>query len=92
MARPYSDDLRRKLLEAHERGEASLAELAARFGVSRGWAWKVSAARKRSGVMERQSYRPGPRSRLDQPVLVRLLAAHPEGTLRQLQSALGEQT
>ena len=25
MARPYSDDLRRKLLEAHDRGQASLA-------------------------------------------------------------------
>jgi hypothetical protein len=28
MARAYSDDLRRKLLEAHERGDGSLAELA----------------------------------------------------------------
>ena len=92
MARPYSDDLRRKLLEAHDRGEASLAELAARFGVSRGWSWKISAARKRSGAVERQSYRPGPRSRLDQQVLVRLLTAHPDWTLRRLQSALDEQT
>ena len=92
MARPYSDDLRRKLLEAHDRGEASLAELAARFGVSRGWAWKISAARRRSGQVERQRYRPGPRSRLDPQVLARLLAAHPDWTLRQLQSGLGEQT
>ena len=32
-------------MEAHERGEGSLAELARRFGVSEGWAEKVSAAR-----------------------------------------------
>ena len=92
MARPYSDDLRRKLLEAHDRGDGSLAELAARFGVSRGWAWKISAARKRSGQVERPSYRPGPRSRLDQQVLARLLTAHPDWTLGQLQSGLEEQT
>jgi len=37
----YSDDLRRKLLEAHARKEGSLAELAARFSVSLGWALKI---------------------------------------------------
>jgi hypothetical protein len=34
MARPYSDDLRRKLLEAHDKGNGPLAELAERFGMS----------------------------------------------------------
>jgi transposase len=42
MARPYSDDLRQKLLQAHDQGKGSLVELAARFGVSRSWAWKIS--------------------------------------------------
>ncbi len=92
MARPYSDDLRRKLLEAHDRGEASLTELASRFGVSRGWAWKISAARRRSGQVERPSYRPGPRSQLDQEVLARLLTDNADWTLRELQSALKKQT
>jgi len=92
MARPYSDDLRRKLLEAHDQGQASLAELASRFGVSRGWAWKISAARKRSGEVERQRYRPGPRSRLNQEVLARLLTANADWTLRELQSALKKRT
>jgi transposase len=53
MARAYSDDLREKLLEAHARGEGSLPELAKRFGVSEGWAWKISAARSRTGKTER---------------------------------------
>ena len=92
MARAYSDDLRRKLLEAHDQGQASLAELAERFGVSRGWAWKISAARRRSGQVERQRYRPGPSSQLNQVVLARLLASNADWTLRQLQSALEKQT
>ena len=92
MARPYSDDLRRKLLEAHDRGQASLAELALRFGVSRGWAWKISAARKRTGRMERPGYQPGPSSQLDRDVLAGLLARNADWTLRQLQTAMEKQT
>lgn len=46
MARPYSDDLRRKLLEAYDEGQGSLAELSEPFGVSVSWAWKISAMRK----------------------------------------------
>lgn len=92
MARAYSDDLRRKLLEAHDQGQASLVELAERFGVSRGWAWKISAARRRSGQMERRRYRPGPSSRLNQEALAGLLARHADWTLRQLQAGLEKQT
>ncbi len=53
MATPYSDDLRRKLLEAHQRGAGSLAKLAERFGVSAGWARKISATLSSTGKMER---------------------------------------
>lgn len=58
MASPYSDDLRRKLLKAHQRGEGSLAQLAQRFDVSLGWAKKISAAFRASGAMERVRGRP----------------------------------
>jgi transposase len=61
MAQAYSDDLRRKLLEAYEAGEGSLAELAVRFRVSVGWAKKISAAMLRTGQMERSPG--GPRGR-----------------------------
>lgn len=53
MARAYSDDLRRKLLEAHEQGEGSLRELARRFHVSEAWAFKISSTRSRTGKTER---------------------------------------
>ncbi|MBI2819716.1 MAG: hypothetical protein HYX73_07035 [Acidobacteria bacterium] len=53
MAKVYSNDLRRKLLEAHDRGEESLRGLAERFGVSSPYAWKISVQRKRTGQVER---------------------------------------
>lgn len=92
MARPYSDDLRRKLLEAFDQGKGSLGELAERFGVSLGWAWKVSAARKRTGQMERPSYRPGAKRRIDEAAVAGLLRSHPDATLSELQAELENQT
>ena len=65
MARAYSDDLRRKLLEAHAAGKGTLRELAEWFGVSVGWAWKVSAAHRETGSMERAPQR---RARSQVPV------------------------
>jgi len=88
MARAYSDDLRQKLLEAHDRGLGSLAELAGRFGVSCAWAWKVSAARKRSGQVARRRHRPGPKSQVNETLLARLLDDNRDLTLRQLQAEM----
>lgn len=92
MARPYSDDLRRKLLEAFDQGKGSLSELAEDFGVSLGWAWKISASRKRTGRMERPSYRPGAKPRIDEQALAGLLDSHPDATLMELQAELENRT
>ncbi len=92
MARPYSDDLRRKLLEAHDLGKGTLAELADRFGVSLSWAWKVSSARKRTGLAERKRYQPGPKVRVDREAVRRLLEAQPDLYLRELQAELKAST
>jgi transposase len=92
MARPYSDDLRRKLLESFDQGKGNLSELAERFGVSLGWAWKVSATRKRTGRMERPSYRPGAKRRIDEQALARILRSHPDATLVELQAELENKT
>jgi transposase len=53
MAKAYSDDLRRKVLERHQLGEETLEDLAERFGVSIGWVKKISASFTRTGQMER---------------------------------------
>ena len=91
MARAYADDLRRKLLQAHDRKQGSLQELAERFGVSAGWAWKISAMRRRTGVMERRQQRHGPVSRVTPAVeawLRERVRAQPDVTLAELQQQL----
>ena len=93
MAEAYSNDLRRKLLEAHDRGEGSLEELAEQFGVSVPWAWKISAQRKRTGQMERVEQRHGPKSKVTEEVQERLrnwVYQQPDLTLAELQQRLGE--
>ena len=92
MAKAYSDDLRRKLLEAHQQGEGSLAELAARFRVSVSWAKRISMALGRTGQMERPPAGPrGPRSKLTPEVQKQLrvwVASQPDLTLREIQGRL----
>jgi transposase len=92
MARAYSDDLRRKLLEAHEQGEGSLAGLAERFRVSEGWAEKISAARSRTGKAERPAGRKrGRKSRITAEVIEYLrskVKEQPDRTLVELQEDL----
>jgi transposase len=93
MAKAYSDDLRRKLLEAHGRGEGSLQELARRFAVSVPWAWKISSQRRRTGQMERVEQRHGSPSRATAEVearLRRLLREQSDRTLVELQQGLWE--
>ena len=93
MARAYSDDLQRKLLEAHAAGKGTLRELAERFGVSVPWAWKVSAAHKRSGAVERAlQSRHGRLSRVDRGQVRALVKAKPDLVLRELRDELKRTT
>ncbi len=91
MAKSYGDDLRRKLLQAHDRGEGTLEQLAVRFSVSAPWAWKISAQRKRSGQMERVEQRHGTVRKVTAAVEQRLrgwVQAQPDLTLAELQQRL----
>ena len=93
MAKAYSNDLRRKLLEAYGRGEGSLRELAERFGMSSPYAWKISAQRKRTGQMERVEQRHGPESRITASVEQQLrswVRQQPDLTLVEIQERLWE--
>jgi transposase len=53
MAKPFSDDLRCRILQAYERKAGSRRELARRFGVSFEYVRKIVRQRRRSGQMER---------------------------------------
>jgi transposase len=93
MARAYSDDLRRKFLEAYDAKEGSLRVLAQRFKVSAEWAFKVSADRKRTGQAERiVQTRYGAKSRVDRQRITLLLTARPDMVLHELQTELIAQT
>ena len=94
MARTYSNDLRRKLLEAHGEGLGTLEELAEEFGVSVGFAKKISAALRRTGRMERTEQRHGRIGQVTAMVQERLrerLRQQPDLTLAELQRWLREQ-
>ena len=91
MARPYGDDLRRKLLSAYDDGEGELEDLAARFSVSVGWAKKISAQRNRTGKVERVPHRPGRKPRVgaeDQQSVIGWVTAQPDLTLSDIQAKL----
>ena len=94
MAQAYSNDLRRKLLEAHEQGRGTLEELAEEFGVSLGYAKKISAALRRTGRMELTEQRHGRINQVTPLVQERLrewLRQQPDRTLAELQRQLREQ-
>src|ERR1700757_1305115 len=94
MPRAYSDDLRRKLLEAYAAGRGSLRELASQFGVSWGYSKKIRAQQLQTGGMERPGQlRHGPKGRLTAELEQHLRAAvrrRPDVTLTELQQQLGE--
>ena len=95
MAKAYSDDLRRKFLQAHEAGEGTLEELASIFGVSFGWALKISAALGKTGKMERQpGTKRGPVSKITpevQTFIKASVAARCDITLAEIQQKLFEE-
>lgn len=91
MARPYANDLRRKFLQAYEQGKGTLGELAEQFGVSEGWAKKISAHRTRTKQIERAPWRHGPVSRVTTAVQMWLkeqIRQQPDLTLMELQEQL----
>ena len=93
MPRTYSNDLRRKFLQAYDEGEGTLEELAEQFRVSLGWAKKISARRSQSGEVDAPVWRHGPVSRVTPAVqewIRRQIRAQPDATLRELREQLEE--
>src|SRR5262250_2024545 len=73
----YSNDLRRKFLQAYEDGEGTLEELAEQFRVSLSWAKKISARRSRTGEVDAPVWRHGPVSRVTPAVQEWMTPANP---------------
>lgn len=91
MPRAYSNDLRRKFLEAYDAGEGTLKELAKRFRVSLSWGKKISARRTRTGEVDAPQWRHGPVTRVTPAVqewIREQIRRQPDVTLRELQERL----
>ena len=94
MPRPYSDDLRCRILKAYERGGISLGKLAERFQVSVPYVKKIRGQQLRTGRMERPSERPpGPSRRITPEIAGQLrewVRNSPDLTLAELQQKIGQ--
>jgi len=91
MAKPYSDDLRRRILQAYAQGEGTQAQLAQRFRVSLGYIEKIRGQQRRTGQMERVPHHPGRKPKFTEPIREQLrgwLRQQPDCTLAELQARL----
>jgi transposase len=92
MPKPWSNDLRCRILDAYERKEGSQREVSRRFGVSFEYVGKIRKQWRRSGQKERMPQsRHGRLSRMTDAVQERLrgwLREQPDRTLAELQEQL----
>lgn len=90
--RPYSEDLRQRVLDAVEHRDGSLRQLATRFRVSLSFIQRLLRHRRRTGSLRPKPHGGGRRPALDQSGLdqLRLLVAEqPDATLVELRHRLG---
>ncbi|EIC28410.1 IS630 transposase-related protein [Methylomicrobium album] len=91
MPRAYSMDLRKRVIEACDRGE-TIAQVAQRFAVSPSFVNKLQQRRRKSGTLEPKPHGGGrqPLLSLEHDEMLRtLLAAQPDTTLEELRDKLG---
>lgn len=90
--RPYSQDLRERIIAAVERGEASLREIAEQFLVHVSTVGRLVKRRRQTGSVEPRPHRGGRRPALDDGDLERLkelVRERPDATLKELRDGLG---
>jgi transposase len=90
--RPYSDDLRERIVRAIDRGEHSLRQIAHLFSVSLSFLVRLLQRRRATGSTHPKPHGGGPTPRLDAPAQQRLLDLvrdQPDATLAELRDRLG---
>ncbi len=95
MPRPYSADLRERVLAAWEQGEGTAAELAQRFRVSKATVNNWRRALRADGRRHAKTLGRGPAPRLDagaRKVLRELVTAINDATLAEYRDQLHERT
>jgi len=90
--RPYSNDLRERIVAAIDRGEHSLRQLAHLFSVSLSFLVRLLQQRRATGSLQPKPHRGGPARKLDAAAVRRLLELvrqQPDATLTELRDRLG---
>lgn len=90
--RPFSIDLRERIVAAYENQEGSYAVLAARFSVSRAVVGKFVRQQREEGTLASGVHRRGRKAAIRGPqeaALRRHVGAHPDATLAERIEALG---
>lgn len=90
--RPYSIDLRERIVAAIDRGEHSLRQLAHLFSVNLSFLVRLLQRRRATGSVQPKPHGGGPTPKLDADAVGRLLALvreQPDATLTELRDRLG---
>jgi transposase len=93
--KPYSNDLREKIITAYQNGEGSLRRLAQRFSVSLNFVWLLVDRFRKTGQVDPKPHGGGSKriilgKRAD--TLRQLVKAHPDATLAELRERLQKAT
>jgi transposase len=89
--RPYSEDLRQRIVEAVDHGDGSLRQLARRFRVSLSFIRRLLRRRRQTGSFRPKPHGGGRPPALDDNMLLRLrelVRQHPDATLDELRQGL----
>ena len=90
--KPYSLDLRHRIVDACDSGEWTRAEIAEQFGVSVAWVYRLLQRRQRDGTCASRGHRGGHPPAFSKPLLNQLghaVRQQPDATLSELRERCG---
>jgi transposase len=91
--KPYSVDLREKIVYAYERGDTSVRKVAVQFGVARSYVQKLLLLKKTQGHLEPKQQGGALKGQLDEygRELAAMVQSYPDATLAEYCEYFGEQ-
>jgi transposase len=90
--KPYSVDLREKIVNAYERGDTSVRKVAMQFGVAKSYVQKLLQLKKTQGHLNPQKQGGALKGKLDEygSELAAMVQSHPDATLAEYCEYFGE--
>jgi transposase len=91
--KPYSVDLREKIVNAYERGDTSVRKVAVQFGVAKSYVQKLLQLKKTQGHLNPQKQGGAMKGKLDGygSELAAMVQSHPDATLAEYCEYFGAQ-